>query len=51
MLCSLTDAAALYELKEQLCLVATFGRGCMESVAGGAGPVAHVIFFNNQESM
>ena len=49
MLCTLTDAAVLYELKEQLRLVATFGRGCMET--GGAGPVAHVIFFNNPESM
>ena len=40
---------ALYELKEQLRLVSTFG--CEGTVGAGAGPVAHVVFFNNVESM
>ena len=40
---------ALSDLKEQLRLVSTFG--CEGSVSGESGPVAHVVFFNNIESM
>lgn len=40
---------ALSDLKEQLRLVSTFG--CEGSVSGDSGPVAHVVFFNNTESM
>ena len=39
----------LSDLKEQLRLVSTFG--CEGSVSGDSGPVAHVVFFNNIESM
>lgn len=35
-------------LKDQLRLVSTFGQG---SATGDSGPVAHLVYFNNVESM